>query len=414
MANNTSEILDVLSAHDIVPEEHAHGLDVPVTVGPEFPEISEIEEEEAVYTTSITEVFREDDEDGRGILDIDDPRIREWWEDILRIRNGERPAQVRRATRVLGDERAEPPEPHCAWYCPIHFFGHGWGIYIRESCILSHAKDIAAGVKSWHNVHVSPSSIARQLLRSAFYVFFLHEQFHHKVESFGFRLLIATGTDRYRPYKAKVYRAAYLTPDCLEESLANAESYRRLRERRYTDRVEKPILDGLRNFLRTTMPKQPPGYAEGVRYFSDASYRNGLYKLQSQARDGLLIPTTRIGHWSVAPNMITALTDITDDIYVVLPKGARPIFRPTSVDPGATVSTNALAGALTKHYGYQHVPGGKGSHVKLNKPGAQTIILPGNRPVLSPGVVKHALNAVGGHPISRLPDLLEGKLRAHG
>ena len=111
--------------------------------------------------------------------------------------------------------------------------------------------------------------------------------------------------------------------------------------------------------------------------------------------------------------MITALTDITDNIYLVLPKGVRPIFRSTSIDPGATVSTNALAGALTKHYGYQHVPGGKGSHVKLKKPGAQTIILPGNRPVLSPGIVKHALDAVGGHPISRLRDLLEGRLSGH-
>ena len=119
-------------------------------------------------------------------------------------------------------------------------------------------------------------------------------------------------------------------------------------------------------------------------------------------------------HWSVAPNMITALADITDDIYVVLPRGVRPIFRPTSLDPGATVSTGALVGALTRHHGYEYVPGGKGSHVKLKKPGAQTIIVPGNRPVLSPGVVKHALEAIGGYPISRLPELLEGRLRANG
>jgi hypothetical protein len=41
---------------------------------------------------------------------------------------------------------------------------------------------------------------------------------------------------------------------------------------------------------------------------------------------------------------------------------------------------------------------------------APTIILSGNRPVLSPGVVKHALEAFGGYPVSRLPDLLDGKL----
>jgi hypothetical protein len=52
--------------------------------------------------------------------------------------------------------------------------------------------------------------------------------------------------------------------------------------------------------------------------------------------------------------------DISDDIYIVLPLGARPIFTPTSIDPGATVSSHALAGALTKHRGGQ-----EGSRIKL-------------------------------------------------
>lgn len=126
--------------------------------------------------------------------------------------------------------------------------------------------------------------------------------------------------------------------------------------------------------------------------------------------NGNILPNTPTAHWSVAPNMITSLADITEDIYVVLPQGAQPIFRPTSVDPGATMSSRASEGALTRIYGYRSVPGGKGSHVKLKKPNAPTIILPGNRSVVSPGVVKNVLEALGGYPISRLPDLLAGKL----
>jgi len=156
---------------------------------------------------------------------------------------------------------------------------------------------------------------------------------------------------------------------------------------------------------------QPPGYSEGINFLSDTPYRTGLYELQSQILDGLMLPTTPAGQWSLAPNMIKALMDITEDIYVVLPSGARPIFNPTTVDPGATVSSGMLAGALIKHYGYEEVPGGgKGSHVKLRKSGLKPIVIPGNRPVLSPGVVKKALAAVGGHPLSKLPDLLNGKL----
>ena len=121
---------------------------------------------------------------------------------------------------------AKGPQSRTARGTAHPFFWARLGIYIGESCILDIARDISFYV-DWKSVHASPSSIARQLLRSAFYVLFLHEQFHHKVESLGLRYLIATGTDHYRPYKANVYRPLYLSSGCLEESLANAESYGR-------------------------------------------------------------------------------------------------------------------------------------------------------------------------------------------
>jgi hypothetical protein len=104
--------------------------------------------------------------------------------------------------------------------------------------------------------------------------------------------------------------------------------------------------------------------------------------------------------------------NISDDIYVILPRGGRPLFKPTSIDPGFTISSKDLIGALKKHHGYQQTQGGKGSHVKLTKTGAPNIHIPGNRAVVSPGVVKQALTALGGYPISRLPDLVEGRLRS--
>lgn len=407
MSIPTSQILGVLRQYDINPldDDYAEA---------ELPGIGEIEEGEGVYATSISEVFGRGDGEEAGTLDefdLDDPRMREWQGSLREIidnsSNGGWPNDGLMG-RVLG-RAVEQPEPHCAWYCPIHFFGHGWGIYIRESCVLSHALDIASFVH-WPSVRLAPSAITRDLLRSAFYVFFLHEQFHHKVESLGLRLLISTSSDRYRPYKANVYRRTFNTANCIEESLANAESYRRLNEPRYTQRVDPAIRKGLRACLKWSIPQQPPGYREGVQFLSEAPYRDSLYALQSQLLDGTVPPSTPKGHWSIAPNMITSLADITDDIYVVLPKGARPIFRPTTVDPGATVSSRALEGALTRHYGYRPVAGGKGSHVKLKKPGAPTLILPGNRSTVSPGVVKNVLDALGGHPISRLPDFLEGKV----
>ena len=399
MALQTDAIIDVLRERGINPEESE-----PV----ELPDIGEAEEGEAIYATSIDEVFGGEDifhpEDGR--LWEEDGRLWEWWREIEEIITGSAQSGIHDLRSIRGD----PPEPHCAWYCPIHFFGHAWGIYIRESCILSSAKDIARAVHWRAPPSSTPSAIARQLLRGAFYVFYLHEQFHHKVESLGFRLLISSGADRYRPYKRNVYRRSYNSVDCLEESLANAESYLRLSEGRYKKRLSKAMLDGLRSYLKTSFSLQPPAYAAAKHYLQKRRYRDGVYAIESQMLDGTLSPTTPAAHWAIAPDMITALMNISDDIYVVLPRGAHPIFKPTSIDPGATVSSNALVSALTKHHGYHLTTGGKGSHVKLTKPGAPPIIVPGNRPVVSPGVVKKALQAIGGYPISRLPDLVDGRL----
>lgn len=399
METLTKTILDVLNAHDIRPLEDDIEL--------QLPSIGELEEGETVYTTSIAEVFpnRKKIED-RPWPDLEDQRLREWWQELERIIEKSRESIPLGRGETTG--AYEQPEPHCAWYCPIHFFGHSWGIYIRESCILSRALDIATAV-DWGSVRAPMWEIPKQILRSAFYVFFLHEQFHHKVESLGLRLLVATATDHYRPYKKNVYRPSFLTSACLEESLANAESYRRLGEDRYKERIDPAIRSGLRNYLKLSFPLQPPGYAEGVRYLTK-NYRDGLNLLQSQILDGALSPTTPPGHWAVAPDMIGALSPVTDEIYMVLPHGVRPILPVTSIDPGWTASSRDIEGALTKHHGYRAVPGGKGSHVKLAKQGAPTIILPGNRHVLSPGVVKQILDAIGGYPISRLPDLLGGRL----
>ena len=73
MAISTSEILDILRARDIVPEELPEGVDLPTTTEQDFPEIGEIDEGETVYSTSIGEVFSRGDErlEGPDIFDTE-------------------------------------------------------------------------------------------------------------------------------------------------------------------------------------------------------------------------------------------------------------------------------------------------------------------------------------------------------
>jgi hypothetical protein len=66
----------------------------------------------------------------------------------------------------------------------------------------------------------------------------------------------------------------------LEESLANAESYRRLNEQR----VDPAIRDGLRRFLMASIPMQPPGYREGVNCLSETQYRDAFHETRFTSR----------------------------------------------------------------------------------------------------------------------------------
>ena len=407
MKLSTSQILDILARRGITPDsdEPVEGVPAPED---DLPEIGELDENETVYRTSLKKVLG----NSNGELDYpisENPRISEWWSDIERVIGSEDERKAEKEKWNTSQNNRPAPEPNCAWYCPVHYFGDSWGIYIRESCILSTAKDIACEI-DWRHVKLSPGRIQVELLRCAFHVFFLHEQFHHKVESLGFRLVISTNSDRYRPYKAKVYRPAYLSSQCLEESLANADSYRRLDEQRFNKRISSEIKIGLRKFLKSSFSMQPAGYREASKFLDHPNNQKGLYELQSQMLDGALVTSTPPADWSLATNMIKSLMNIEDDIYIVLPIGARPIFNPTTLDPGVTTSSRNLVAALIKHYSYRVVTGGKGSHIRLKKKGSPSITVPANRRTLSPEVMKNAIQAIGNYPLTRLPDLLDGSL----
>lgn len=319
-----NDILGVMREYGIRPEDPG---------GVDLPEIGRIDDAETTYSTSIEEVFAEGYLGEELASDFDDARLEHWRHEIEQIAEARRgPNQIRSQP---AQHATEPPEPYCAWYCPIHFFGKSWGIYIREHCILLQATEIASFI-DWSSVPTPiPSTIFQQLMRSTFYAYYLHEQFHHKVESLAFRLLVATGSDRYRPYKQNVYRKVFQTPDCLEESLANADSYIRLNEDRYIKKLVKPIRDGLREFLKASFAVQPPGYAEARFFLTPPSNRRGLLELQSQVLDGQMPPKTPPRHWHVAPDVIKSLMNISKEIYVILPVGARPIFHSRSIDPQA-------------------------------------------------------------------------------
>jgi predicted RNA binding protein YcfA (HicA-like mRNA interferase family) len=402
---NISEALDILAQYDIHPEHKVR--DVPT---PDLPDVGTITDDESIYNTGeMGDIVEED------LIDHDDRRIREWLHELQNIAEAsllETPGQIsqedgrpsvdRQSKKSNG--REGPPEPACAWYCPMHYFGADWGIYIRENCMLHVARDVA--IIMGRRGLIKPMPVARlatQALRAGFYALFLHEQFHHKVESAGFRMLINSKTDRYRPYKTKVYGPTYLTVDCLEESLANAESYRRLEEPRYKNRLDPETREGLEEYLLYAFARQPSGYREALNYLPDGTFYPGVRELQSRMLDAKWPATTPADHWNLATYQLRALMNIDDEIYVIMPRGAKPLFTPKFIDPGVIISSSAAIKGL-RGQGYCIKPGyGKGSHVRLEKPNAPSITIPGNRDALSLPVLKSIQKALGDGV--RLPDL---------
>ena len=280
----------------------------------------------------------------------------------------------------------------CAWYQPIHFFAYDWGIFIREDCLIKQASRIAAFLPPSHQPLMSSAQYATMLLKASFAAFYFHEHFHHKVESFGVRLHVVSGVSKYLPYKKNVYRRYLRTDDCLEEALANADSFLRFQSRPYTSILDQKIIHAVRDYLSATFPFDPPGYRMATNYLSSASFVAGSHLLQSQILEATNLPLKNPNDWTASPQMMRSFFNFKSNIYSVVSRGNRTVL-PTKILP-KSCSTQTLI-KIFQSRGYSIVQGGKGSHVKLRNAVGETMIIPGNRKDLSIGVLNSALKSIG-------------------
>jgi len=333
---------------------------------------------------------------------------REFLDDIEEALGQGPPERARTA-----DERAEGRSARwdvCAWYQPIHYFGYNWGIFIREDCARSLAVGIARFMpRGTQGKTGRRTTLAKALVRAAVYAYFLHEQYHHKLECLGLRLHVVERSSRYLPYHTMVYQATKGTDEQLEEGLANANMYARLGEEPYRQWMSFPVLEALRAYLRWSFPMDPPGYRKAVDYLRKPDFDAGENLLHGQVKEASLRPAQPTGDWDIAPRLMQSFFTVTSDIWTVIPLGSKPVLPTLPVAPVRTCSTAEMI-KLYKQAGYAEVAGGKGSHVKLAKPGAPTMILPGDRRELSPGVAKTAIRVLGGFNLIDLPELLAGRL----
>jgi hypothetical protein len=274
-----------------------------------------------------------------------------------------------------------------AWYLPIHHFGYGWGIYIRESAVLVLAGSVLSRLDPPRR---ADDDAIHGAVRAGLSILYLHEAFHHKVESFAIRLEIVEHARRYYPYFQGVYgplRAAG-SGEVLEEALACAEIMRRMRaEEVYQRGIPRDVQHAARAMLGDWLPTLSPGYREAPAYVAEVPFGKARNLLSSQIHEGRRRPLRRNEEWHLVPHGHHGLFDCQTVTHVLVPIGTTPII-PWFGQPAAplSISTNAMV-KLAIGQGYAIMPGGKGSHIKLRADGRPMIIIPANRESLSPRVL---------------------------
>ena len=291
-----------------------------------------------------------------------------------------------------------------AWYQPVHFFGPEWGIYIKQEAIVDLAKAIALFypssvsriIRKGRSVpQLDRYQLAAALIRAGFSLLFLHEHYHHKVESFSIRLHVVEQTSRFLPYHKDVYQANVGKSTQLEESLANADAYSRLDEIAYQRVLGKAVTDATKRFAEVMFETSPPGYKEALSYLKKSQFLPAENILQERVQTGTLAGKGGLSGWNLATQMIHSMFSVKNNIWEIVPVGSRSIFNPGPIAPISRPSTPDLD-RLLRQSGYTEVPGrGKGSHKYYEKNGALSVCVPNGRERVSYTVLRQVCNALG-------------------
>jgi predicted RNA binding protein YcfA (HicA-like mRNA interferase family) len=314
-----------------------------------------------------------------------------WEVDWAQVLDPEREADDRVPDEYADRQISEASRPSagwdvCAWYQPIHFSRLDWGIYIRAECLESIAFQMAPYLFG-HSSRLD-GRMWWQLKRAAFLTVFLHEQYHHKVESFAIRLAVADRRAFYPLYSSTIYSPARGSNDLLEEALANADSYGRLDEPTYKRALGSHVF-GVRHYLRDEFAAAPPGYRRAATLLDRRDFLTLENELCDQVHRGLAPASATAQRWRLASHMTRAFYSVRSETYVIVTGGGRS---PLPGRPALSMSS-AQVERLLRREGYAPVPG-RGDHMKWERKGSPTIVVPKRRD-LSPGVLADVARKLG-------------------
>lgn len=285
-----------------------------------------------------------------------------------------------------------PPEWDVwAWYQPIHYFGPDWGIFIKEDALRLLAGRIGHRLPARLRRGRDPL-LAKALLRAAFGVLFLHEQYHHKTESAALRMHVIERRPVYPDYHVGVYRHFAGTDDQIEEGLANADSWRRLGEPTYKRWTGSTVYRVTRDYLGDAFHAAPPGYRNATHLLDTESFVAEQFELFAQVQDGASHHRPFASEFGIATHVNHSLFKVNQRIWTVVPSGGSSIL---PIHPAVAPLATMKLERYIKRAGWHEVPGaGKGGHRKFRNSEGQMIILRNEKEVSLP-VLKSTAGTLG-------------------
>jgi predicted RNA binding protein YcfA (HicA-like mRNA interferase family) len=300
--------------------------------------------------------------------------------------------------RATGGFKVPPPAiiDALAWYTPIHYFGLGMAIYVRESAVL----DVGAAILN----QLEPSEREDEAnvtgaCRAAMSVLYLHEAFHHKIESLAIRYEMVERTRRYLPYSGNVVipLLKQRSDDVLEEALACAEMYRRFdTEPLYGRGIPEPVRKATLRMLVEWFPTLPPSYRQAVHYLYDHEFEPALNTLMSQVQEATTTPKRHSTEWDLATHVHRGLFNVRQITHIIVPFGQTPVLPWIGHVPALpSVSTRKAIKLLEREGWKADARRGKGSHILMKHPDKRPLPIPANRESLTPGILGSLARALG-------------------
>ena len=208
-------------------------------------------------------------------------------------------------------ESTMPPPDAYAFYLPFHYFyPTWWGVYI----ILENAVQLAEFIRSKAGGYLNQ----QEALAAVRIFLYAHEAFHHVVESFATRLEITQRRPIYKTGFNSLFSRTAGSNNAIEEALANAYAYRRVKERFAAD--NKPKRDSALKGLRSFIDQCPPGYNRAPEFFSISAFdvMRAEFAEDNHKESLPLLPKKASNLWDCFPHAFSGISRVNSRVnYIV-------------------------------------------------------------------------------------------------